>query len=540
MKESISFRDIPGTSRLLLDYLYDFQKLEHFYRPSGTPVEDLLLAGEILKRQHLQRAALKDILIRQNRALGASTATMDNLELLGRPNTVAVVTGQQAGLFTGPLYTIYKAITVLKLADRLRGQGIDAVPIFWVASEDHDWSEVDHCLLVDNEGVLRRVVYRSFHKGLPSIGHLTLTAQVESCIEQMLELLPQSEFIVEIRDYLRDSYRPGRGFADAFATLMMRLFSRFGLVMLDPLDPALRRMSRSVFHNALTHCEAIVRGVIEQSQQLVTSGYHAQVYVTEETVPLFIYESGNRSLLQRVGEGFLVKQLGRRYDLEELLRRVEDTPEMFSPSVLLRPLVQDTLLPTLIYAGGPAEIAYFGQLLPIYNHFGRMPPRVVLRGGATLMQPRSVEFLKRYGLSLIDLRLRESTMRKVVEQSLDKETTALFQQAEEVITAQLEQLREALEKSDKTLAKALENSREKILYQVQNLRQKFVASSARRQETLTGQLERTATLLQPEQGLQERSLNVFYFLARFGQEFIDRVYDALDPNPKEHQLLQIV
>ncbi len=538
MKDTINFRDIPGTSRLLLDYLYDFEKVERFYRPADIP--DLVLAGQILQRAHLRRVMLKDILIEQNRAWGASTATMDNLELLGRPGTIAVVTGQQAGLFTGPLYTIYKAITVLKLVDRLRSEGIEAVPVFWVASEDHDWQEVNHCSLVDSNGALQRVVYSSSHKGSPSVGHLALTAEIEGCVEQVMSLLPQSEFIKELRDDLRDCYRPGRGFADAFAALMMRFFSRFGLVMLNPLDPALRRMSTEVFCSALTNCETIVRGVIEQSQQLIVSGYHAQVYVTEETVPLFIYESGNRSVLQRAGERFVVKQLGREYGLDELLRRVEENPESFSPSVILRPVVQDTLLPTLIYAGGPAEIAYFGQLLPVYNHFQRTPPRVALRGGATLLSPRTAELLNRYGLSFSDLRTHGRMTQKVVEQSLDKETAAIFQQTEEAITVHMERLRKALERSDKTLAQATENSREKILYQINNLRHKFVASSTRREETLIRQLERTATLLQPEQDLQERFLNVFYFLARFGYEFIDRVYDALDPSPKEHQLLQIV
>lgn len=538
MKNTINFRDIPGTSQLLLDYLYDFEKVNRFYHPANIP--DLPLAGQVLRHAHLQRAMLKDILIEQNRAWEASTATMDNLELLGRPGTIAVVTGQQAGLFTGPLYTIYKAITVLKLVDRLRGEGVEAVPVFWIASEDHDWQEVNHCSLIDSNGALQRVVYPSSHKGSPSVGHLTLTAEIEGCVEQAMSLLPQSEFIKELRDDLRDCYRPGRGFADAFAALMTRLFSRFGLVMLNPLDLALRRMSAEIFCSALTNCETIVRGVIEQSQQLVASGYHAQVYVTDETVPLFIYESGNRSVLQRAGERFVVKQLGREYGLDELLRRVEESPESFSPSVILRPVVQDTLLPTRIYAGGPAEIAYFGQLLPVYTHFQRTPPRVTLRGGATLLSPRSAELLDRYGLSFSDLRTREEVTQKVVEQSLDKETATIFQQTEEAITAHMELLRKALESSDKTLAQATEHSREKILYQIRNLRHKFVASSTRREEALIRQLERVATLLQPERDLQERSLNVFYFLARFGYEFIDRVYDALDPSPKEHQLLQIV
>ncbi|HKX27667.1 MAG TPA: bacillithiol biosynthesis BshC, partial [Blastocatellia bacterium] len=219
--DAISFSDIPRTSKLYRDFLYEFQRVERFYESEGRDLESLVNRARRVAEQRFAREAVADVLLDQNRAAHAGEATLANLERLREPNSVVVITGQQAGLFTGPLYTIYKALTVIKLSAALRERGVNAVPMFWVASEDHDLEEVNHTRLVNREGQLTTITYTGAptHEGKP-VGHVKLGTEIERNIEELVAALPESEFIPKLVEDLRGSYRPGASFAEAFGEMM--------------------------------------------------------------------------------------------------------------------------------------------------------------------------------------------------------------------------------------------------------------------------------------------------------------------------------
>lgn len=539
--DAVKFTNIPRTSRLFNDFLYDYQKVASFYTDCGRTLSPLAEHARKIGAQSFDRARVADALERINRRAGSPELTFQHIEMLRREGSVAIVTGQQAGLFTGPLYTIHKALTVIKLAACLRDQGIDAVPVFWVASEDHDYEEVNHTRVVDLEGQVQTVRYEPAERphDIP-VGKIQVDGGINRAIEEFLAFLPPSEFLPGIADDLRQSYAEGAGFAEAFAQLLARLFRDYGVVLLDPGDEGLKQVVAPLYAQAIEKSEAIAHALVERSNTLVEAGYHAQVTTSEEMVPLFILEEGRRTALTQHNGRFFVKGSEKSFDKEELVELARRCPNCFSPNVTLRPVVQDYLLPTAAYVGGPAEIAYFAQIRAAYEVLGRQEPCVLPRASFTIIEGRHQKTMEKYNLELADFfDGLHAAVTKVVEQSLDRGTAAAFAETEALFNSQLDKLEEALRQADATLADSLKRSREKIFYQIEHLRTRFIHASARREETAYRQVERAYTSLLPNKNFQERELNIFYFLARYGSSLIDELYKATEIGFSNHKLLYI-
>jgi bacillithiol biosynthesis cysteine-adding enzyme BshC len=538
---AVRFSEIPKTSRLFNDFLYDFDRVASFYQRSGRDLDSLAEHARRVALEHYEREAVAEVLTDQNQRAGATDETLANVERLRQPDAVAVITGQQASLFTGPLYTLYKALTAIKLAARLREQGVNAVPMFWIASEDHDFAEVNHCRLVNREGQLAAITYTACppKEGKP-VGHVRLCDEINANIDELLAALPESEFIPRLAADLREAYQPGAGFADAFGQLMMKFLGKFGVVMINPLDDRLKHIAGAIYERALQRTPEIASALVAQSRALESAGYHAQVYTSLEAVPLFMMDDGRRTAMVRRDDGFYLKGSEKRFNIEELLDTVHRCPTCFSPNVTLRPVVQDFLLPTVAYIGGPAEIAYFAQLRPAYRLLDRVEPVVLPRASLTIIEKRYARALGKHGLQFTDLfeGLHE-VMVKVVERGLDADTAAVFEETEKLFTEQLEKLRASLSAVDATLAEALKGGREKILYQIHNLRTRFVHNRAKRDEATRHQIERAFAVLYPNKTLQERELNSAYFLSRYGYELIDRLYAEVEVGLSHHKLVYL-
>jgi bacillithiol biosynthesis cysteine-adding enzyme BshC len=541
LDDALRFTEIPHTTRLFNDFLYDYPKVSRFYPDFGRSLKPIADHARSVGAVEVDRKRVPDALERINRRAGSSDLTFKHIDMLRRPGSVAIVTGQQAGLFTGPLYTIHKALTVVKLARCLREQGVDAIPVFWIASEDHDYEEVNHCTVVDREGKLARVEYQSggYAADTP-VGNVKLCEGIGATIDALINALPPSEFVQEIETDLRECYAEGTGFAEAFARLMARLFRDYGVVLLDPLDEELKQVAAPLYSRAIEKTEEIATALVERSRELEEAGYHAQVRITEDMVPLFIMDDGRRVALTRQGDRFMVKGTGRSFGKQELTDLAARCPNCFSPNVTLRPIVQDFLLPTAAYVGGPAEIAYFAQLMVVYEALDRPRPCVLPRASFTIVEGRHQKTMRKYGLRLQDFfDGLHSAVTKVVEQSLDRDTAARFGEIELVLNEQLDRLETALRKTDATLSDSIQSARAKILYQIEHLRTRFVHSSAHREETTYRQVERAFTTLFPDKGLQERELNVFYFLSKYGPSLIRDLYDATDLGFSNHKLVYI-
>ena len=541
LTDSLRFTDIPRTTRLFSDFMYDYQKVARFYANYGRSVEPLADHARRVGAQQFDRKRVPDALERINKRAGSPELTFKHIDMLRRPGTVAVVTGQQAGLFTGPLYTIHKALTVIKLAACLRAEGVEAVPVFWVASEDHDYEEVNHCRVVDREGHLKRIQYdASGHKTDEPVGRVELCAGIGQTIDELVAELAPSEFTPALERDLRESYAEGVGFADAFSRLMARLFREYGVVLLDPLDDELKQVAAPLYSEAIAKSSEIARALVARSRELEDAGYHAQIHVSEDMVPLFIMDEGRRVALTYHDGRFRVKGSDRSFSNEELVELAVRCPSCFSPNVTLRPVVQDYLLPTAAYIGGPAEIAYFAQLRAVYQTLERQEPCVLPRASFTIVEGRHQKTMKKYGLELQDFfDGLHPAVTKVVEHSLDRGAAAAFTETERVLNEHLDKLGEALGQTDATLSDPLKRTREKIIYQLEHLRTRFIHSSAHRDETAYRQVERAFTTLYPDKNLQERELNVYYFLSRYGPALIGELYTAAELGFSNHKLIYI-
>ncbi|HEV2667503.1 MAG TPA: bacillithiol biosynthesis cysteine-adding enzyme BshC [Blastocatellia bacterium] len=539
---TISFDQIPRTSRLFNDFLYNFDRVSRFYQPSGLDVSALVARAPKVAAQTFSRDAVADALADQNARAGAGDLSFANIERLRQKDSVVVITGQQAGLFTGPLYTVFKALTAIKLAEHLRAQGLNVVPMFWVASEDHDFEEVNHTRLINREGRLVTITYAGCppKEGKP-VGHVKLNENIYANIDELTAALPESEFMPRLVEDLRDSYQAGANFADAFGRMMIKLFGKFGVVLIDPLDDRLKAVAGEIYARAMSNAPEFASRLLNASAQLEASGYHAQVYANAEAAPLFMLDEGRRTAMTRRDDGrFYLKGGEKSFGAAELLETVRRCPSCFSPNVTLRPIVQDFLLPTLAYIGGPAEIAYFAQLRPNYGLLNRVDPVALPRASFTLIEKRHAKTMSKYDIKFTDLFTGfEEVMKTVVERSLDQNTATVFDDTEKVFNDQLDKLNASLASVDPTLADALKGGREKILYQLHNLRTRFVHNRGRRDEGAKQQIERLFTALYPNKNLQEREVNVFYFLARYGYELIDRIYGEVEVGLRDHKLINI-
>src|SRR5579871_6108788 len=402
--------EIPHTSRLFSDFQYHFDRLARFYVHHPEDPAAYAAAAKELSYPPERRAALVA-------ALRARNGDSPSLDLLSRPGTVAVVTGQQVGLFSGPAYTVYKALTAARLAEQLTSQGIPAVPIFWVATEDHDFAEVNHSFVFDGEHhpVILRVDGENGTER--PVGTIPIDTPPLDRLRKALAAFPFGE---EAADLVAGAYQPGATFGRAFQALLERLLGGRGLLFIDPLDDAVRRLAAPLLRDALQDGKNLHAKLMERNRELEAAGYHAQVHLEAKTSLVFLLEGGRRITLRKQNGDYVSKD--RRYSAAELA----ELAEHLSPNALLRPVVQDYILPTVAYVGGPAELAYMAQSQVIYEDLLQRMPVMLARSGFTLLDAKTAKLMNKYGLTLPGFfhgedAVRETIARKLVPDEVTRE-----------------------------------------------------------------------------------------------------------------------
>jgi bacillithiol synthase len=517
----ISFREIPQTTKLFLTFLEDFDRVARYYgfRPSLAGAEEA--AREVRLDPEIRRGVI-EVLREQNARFSnegkLDEATSRNLARLAN-GAVAVVTGQQVGLFSGPAYSFYKAITAVAYADELSRHGVEAVPVFWVATEDHDLAEINHAAWATHNGVAEFTLPLGETEEGRRVGEIPLGAAITAQVVTAVGTL-EGEFSGEVARALRESYTPGDTYGSAYAKLVSRLVSGRGIIFLNPLDPRLHRFAAGVCHRALEEADGLREELIGRSKELERGGFHAQVKVARESTLLFYNVDGIRHPLRQRNQKFYA---GRAvFSAEDLRAAIDRAPEDFTPNVLLRPIVQDTLLPTAAYIGGPAEIAYMAQAQILYRRLlGRMPA-MLPRASFTVIEPPIARLMKKYGLDFRDLiRGRQELRSKMELKSLPQRLTGRFEKDEKSLRKLLQGYRDPFQKLDGTLNGALGISERKILHQFLKLK----AKAGRAEGFRTGVLDRHERILvdqlYPHRGLQERTLSALPWLAAYGPEFLD-------------------
>ncbi len=459
-----------------------------------------------------RRAEVTSILRKQNIALGAGAETLSNLDRLEK-GAAAVVSGQQVGLFSGPAYSIYKGLMAVQIAGELTRGGISAVPVFWMATEDHDLDEVRHATWFDQGRLVRFELQAVAETGRP-VGRIPLGAQIEPLVQEAAELLANqgSDLLAQ---YLIESYGPEETYGSAFGKLFARLFAQQGLILMDPLDIGLHKVAAPLYQHALADRDVLNEKLLQRGKDLDRAGFAAQVKVTARSTLLFRMHEGERQVVTASAGKF---QAGEKtWARDELVHMTHSEPENLSPNALFRPVVQDYLLPTAACIAGPAEISYFAQSEVVYRHLlGRMPV-MLPRAGFTLVDAKASKLLRRYGLAIEEVwagsqGLRHKMERQSVPGSLSKD----FDRDQKQIARMLAQLGKKIEKLDPTLKGTVERSRKSIEFHIEKLRRKAGRAEDQKAGLISGHERYLESLLYPHKAPQERELCLLPFLARWG------------------------
>jgi bacillithiol biosynthesis cysteine-adding enzyme BshC len=536
---AVDIRRFPWIRRFAADYAFAFDRVRDFF--AGNPADEEAWADAIRQRHaHAGApAAIARVLADQQARREAPPAAREAAARLADPRAVVIITGQQAGLFGGPLFTLLKAITAMKLASRIsREHGVPVVPVFWIDAEDHDWAEVQGCTVLDGASVPTPIQLADLPgAGDLPIGRLILDQRLEAALTAFESALPESAFKGDLVAAVRRAYQPGRTMAEAFGRLIEATLGPHGLVVYDSSDPAAKPLARSVFVHEVARPGETARLAAERGQALIGAGYHAQVTPHEGAVSLFYLNAG-REGIRVAGERATLGS--REVSLAALRAEVQASPDRFSPNVLLRPVVQDTVFPTICYVAGPNELAYLGQLRDVYTAFQVPMPLMYQRATATLVDSATLRFLSRYEVPLEALQPQdEAALNQLLQDQLPPTVEQALTETSGVVEAQLAKVAGAVPQIDPTLGGTVQSTLTRMQHDLRTLHNKVIQAAKRRNETLRRQFQHAQALTFPNGHPQERELGFIWFANHYGPALVDRLLEELPLEMGRHWVLTL-
>jgi bacillithiol biosynthesis cysteine-adding enzyme BshC len=528
----VDIRRFPWIKKLAADYAFQFSTLAPFF--SGDPATRASWDAAIANAQAhpRQRAELSALLATQLERRNAPAAAREAAARLADPNTVAIVTGQQAGLFGGPLFTLYKGLTAAKLAAQIsKDHGVPAVAVFWVEAEDHDWDEVASVSVLDGE-LQRRTITLPPPSGAghAPVGTIKVGSEIAGVIDELASTLPQTEFTAELIADLRQAYAPGISMSDAFARVLDRTLGDLGVIVYECSDRAAKPLASAIFAHEMSHPGRTWSLAGEAGGQLSAAGYHTQVDASSQNGAALFRIDGSRSAVEAADAPGLVA----------LINDARTRPETFSPNVLLRPIVEDSLFPTVCYVSGPNELAYLAQLRKVYEHFGVPMPLFYPRSSATIVDSASARFLEKHDLPFEMLQARdESALNRLLAASLPESVDRALKDADEAIQEKMAAIVASVPAIDATLEGAAKSTLGKLQHDMATLRGKVISAAKKRDETLRRQFFRAQAQAFPDGIPQERALSSVALLNRYGPAFVQRLVQELPLDLGHHWVLTL-
>ncbi len=539
----IKFADIPFNQNLFLDYIQEYENVEKYYHRNFRNVESYPeFFNSLISENRPHREGLVEIIRHQYSGAELSKQTENNIELLTSAKTLAVVTGQQLGILGGPLYTLYKIITAIKLCNYLKENydSFNFVPVFWMEGDDHDFDEASSVSIVDNDN---NVSVLKYEDGLTeddnrgSVGKLLFGSSLSNLLEKLDQNLRDSEFKPQLMDLLRSVYAEGKTFAQSFRELLFSLFDEYGLVIFNPLDTAVKKLLVPIFKKEITEFRSHSGKLVERSAELEDT-YHAQVKV--KPINLFYIDNNERLLIEPAENEYRLKGKRKKFTQDEMLAQLNFQPEKFSPNVILRPICQDYLFPTAFYVAGPSEISYFAQITPMYELYGIQQPYIYPRSSVTIVEKGIKNIIEKYNLKHTDFFHDEEQLINMVINSLSElNLETIFENASAELNSTMDRLNQYLLQIDKTLFDVTDKSKEKISQIVDSIRAKALDAEKRKHEVAIRQIKKARNILFPNGNLQEREINFFFFANKYGLDILKRIFNELTINKFEHQILEL-
>ena len=538
----INFSDIPGHQNLFLDYLYEFENVSDFYPYDFRNRENYLkIFKNISEKRSYLSADISQLISNQYSNINKSETTEGNIKKLSDKKTLAIVTGQQLGILGGPLYTFYKIITAIKLSRFLseRYNDYNFVPVFWLEGDDHDFNEVRAIKIIDEGNSLLSIGYKEEIEeddAKQSVGHIKFDSSIQDFFDSLNNNLKETEFKNPLLNELKDFYSEGKSFKEAFKDLIFKYFDEYGLIIFDPQEIEVKRLLKPIFKKEITDFRLHTEKLVHLSATLEEL-YHAQVKV--KPVNLFLNYDGGRHSVEPVDNEFRLRRKRKSFTCDQLLELLENEPDKFSPNVLLRPICQDFLLPTAFYIGGPSEISYFAQIKPLYEFYDIVQPIIYPRSSATILESTIENILEKHSVQINDLFIDvENVKKKIINSVAESSIDAMFDGLTKQVETAFDQLKEKLIDLDKTIADASNRYRDKISGSINELKSKAEKAQQKKYEVTLRQIDKAAINLFPNTNLQERELNFVYYVNKYGNEFIKKIFNELQINKFEHQILE--
>ncbi|OGU67060.1 MAG: bacillithiol biosynthesis cysteine-adding enzyme BshC [Ignavibacteria bacterium RBG_16_36_9] len=539
----INFSDIPGHQNLFLDYMYEFENVSEFYANDFRNKENYLkIFKNVAENRRNLSPDISELLTRQYSQLKPCNLTQQNLKKLSDKKTLAIVTGQQLGIVGGPLYTFYKIITTIKLSRFLseRYDDYNFVPVFWLEADDHDFNEVRSVKIIDEGNSLLTIGYKEEIEEddlKQSVGLISLDSSINEFFDKLNRSIKETEFKSVIFDRLKNFYKEGKSFKEAFRDLVFNYFDEYGLLIFDPQDDEVKKLLKPIFKKEITDFRIHTEQLVQVSATLEEL-YHAQVKV--KPVNLFLRVDEGRYSIEPVENEYRLRRKRKSFTQEQLLELLENEPDKFSPNVLLRPICQDYLLPTAFYIAGPSEISYFAQIKPLYELYNIVQPIIYPRSSATILENSIANSLEKYSVEINDIFIDIENIKKRIVNSVEESSVdEMFAGIANQIETTFDQLKEKLLDVDKTIADSSNRYRDKILGTINELKSKAEKGQQKKYEVTLRQIDRAAVHLFPNSNLQEREINFLYFANKYGEDFLKKVFDELQINKFEHQVIKI-
>jgi len=522
-------------SNLFLDFLDEKPAIRKYFL-SGSPEH---VAGRI-ENSRVDRIVLSDILYRQNTEFRAKAGTFISIENLRRDNSLCIFAGQQAGLYGGPLLTLYKAIGIVKRAHILeRELHRPVVPVFWIAADDHDFEEINHALMLNQQGEIEKLSYD--HPPGARVPAAEILLDNEEAYDKLIDTTQKvcgaSEFTGELYQRLFSAYSLKNDFVHAFGQFMLDILPDLGLVMFSPADREVKALSKGFFKRLAEGHYRMKELMQETADSLEDDGYHLQVEKKDSAVHLF-YHTPHRIAIHFANDAFLVED--KKLGLSAFLDLIDKHPEKFSPDVLTRPLWQSYLFPVVAQAGGPSEIAYFSQIGKLFELFNLAQPYYYFRPALTIVERRHEIFLRDLSIGLSDVTGDvEELINRVTAHSFPKEMEAKIAEFRGKFEEDYQRFFMAVRQFDESLEPMGKQTYGKIDFALNALEKKIYDHHKKKMESTRNQIYKLASALFPAKNLQERSLNINYYMAKYGPKVVDFIVEKIDVNSIDHQLLYI-
>jgi bacillithiol synthase len=524
-----------GYSDLYLDFLAGKSPARDFYL-AHDPRE----VASAVERHTYRRAELVSVLTRQNRAFGADRSSLDSIQLLSKPETLCVFAGQQAGLFTGPMLVLVKALGIVKIARDYSAQlNRPVIPIFWIAGDDHDFDEIANTWVLNLQSELTEIRYGARPTNEVPAGEMVLSDSAElDRIKQLLrDSLGQTDFTPALYDLIDSAYRPGETFVSAFGKLMAGLTAGTGLAFVNPCDAEIKALATPFIERLIDQQQEVHERLTAANQAITGAGYHLQVEKKENSALLFRNVKGRRPVLFE-GGSFVFD--GARVSADELKSLVRAHPEQFSPDVMTRPVMQSYLFPVLCQIGGPAEIAYLAQNNPLFPLFEVPTPIHRHRPSLSLLEKKIERLMDEYQLSFDDLTGDiEQAVNRVLTTTFPKDLEQGYISLTVDMAARWRQFAEDSLKFDPSLEEFAKQTFGKIDFTLKGFEGKLFSAHKKKGKEIRERIYRVQHHLFPNRSLQERTLNIGCFVARHGTQVLSYMLDQMEADQTAHQVLSL-